>query len=54
MVRSAAIIAFGISIAILLQFPAQTQVFESSSIRPSPASARGFSFKSVSAAPIYR
>jgi hypothetical protein len=45
MVRSAAMAAFGMSLATLSQFPAQTQTFETSTIRPSPASAKGFSFK---------
>lgn len=49
MVRSAAMAAFGISLATLSQFAAPTQTFETSSIRPSPASEKGLSFKYVNA-----
>lgn len=44
MIRSAAMAAFGISLATLSQFPAQTQTFETSTVRLSPASARRYSF----------
>lgn len=47
MIGPIAMAAFGISSAILAQFPEQTQTFEVSSIKPSPAAAKGFSFKYV-------
>lgn len=46
MIRSAAMAALGISLASLSQSPAQT--FETSSIKLSPSSEKGFSFKYVS------
>jgi hypothetical protein len=47
MIRPVAMAAFRISSAILAQFPGQAQTFEVSSIKPSPAAAKGFSFKYV-------
>jgi uncharacterized protein (TIGR03435 family) len=45
MIRPAAMAAFGICSAILAQFRAQSQTFEVSTIKPSPAATKGFSFK---------
>ncbi|HXA67272.1 MAG TPA: TIGR03435 family protein [Bryobacteraceae bacterium] len=47
MIRPVAMSAFGIFQAILAQFPAQSQTFEVSTINPSPAATKGYSFKYV-------
>ena len=45
MIRPVAITAFGILSAMLAPFPGEAQTFEAVTIKPSPAAAKGFSFK---------